>query len=380
MLTSKLPKVGTTIFTVMSQLALEHQAVNLGQGFPDFEGPSGLHDALTRHIQGGKNQYAPMPGVPKLRQQIALKTEALYGRKTNPDTEVTVVSGASEALYVAIAATVHAGDEVIVLDPCYDSYDPAIAMAGGVAIHVPLLAPSFAPDWQKIKDALSDKTRLIMINSPHNPTGAMLRRSDLDQLAQLIRGRNIYVLSDEVYEHITFDGLPHESVLAHPELAERSFAVSSFGKTYHITGWKIGYCVAPAALSAEFRKIHQYLTFCTFNAAQWALADYLEQDPAHYHNLPSFYQEKRDDFQALLSGSRFKLLPVEGAYFQLADYSAISDMDDVAFTQWLVREKGVAAIPISAFYETPPAQKLIRFCFAKNPNTLQAGAERLCAI
>ena len=380
MLQSKLPNVGTTIFSVMSQLATQHRAVNLGQGFPDFEGPLALREALAKHVSEGKNQYAPMIGVSPLREQIALKTELLYGRKTNPDTEVTVVSGASEALFVAIAACVRAGDEVIVLDPCYDSYDPAIVLAGGVAVHVPLEAPDFAPDWHRIKSYLSPKTRMIMVNSPHNPTGAMLSRSDLDALAELIRGRDIYVLSDEVYEHITFDALRHHSVLSHPELAERSFAVSSFGKTYHITGWKIGYCVAPAALTAEFRKIHQYLTFSTFTAAQFAIADYLALDPGYHTRLPAFYQRKRDEFQALLKPSRFKLLPVQGAYFQIADYSDISDLPDYEFAQWLVREKGVAAIPVSAFYEKPNGDKLIRFCFAKNSDTLNAGAERLCAL
>ncbi|NJR44276.1 pyridoxal phosphate-dependent aminotransferase [bacterium] len=380
MLQSKLPKVGTTIFTVMSQLALKHQAVNLGQGFPDFEGPQPLRDALFKHVSEGKNQYAPMIGVAALREQIAMKTEAIYGRKTNPDSEVSVVSGASEALYVAIAAIVHPGDEVIVLDPCYDAYDPAIQMAGGKAVHVALQAPAFSPDWDLIRAAVTAKTRMIMINSPHNPTGAMLTRADMLALSELIAGRDIYVLSDEVYEHITFDGAAHESVLRYPALAERSFAVSSFGKTYHITGWKIGYCVAPPALTAEFRKIHQYLTFSTFTAAQWALADYLALDPEHHIKLPQFYQEKRDDFQALLKPSRFQLLPVQGAYFQLADYSQISDLPELEFCQWLVQEKGVAAIPMSAFYESPPKARLVRFCFAKNAVTLAAAAERLCAI
>ena len=388
---SKLPKVGTTIFTVMSQLAMQHQAVNLGQGFPDFEGPQALRDALVHHLNHGRNQYAPMMGVARLREQIALKTERLYGRKTDPDSEVTVVSGASEALYVAIAATIHAGDEVILLDPCYDSYEPAIVLAGGVAVHVPLTAPSFAPDWDRVRAAITPRTRMILTCSPHNPTGAMLTRADLDELADITRSHDLLLLSDEVYEHITFDGLLHESVLKHPELAERSFVVSSFGKTYHITGWKVGYCVAPKALTAEFRKVHQYLTFCTFNAAQWALADYLESDPQHYLDLPAFYQAKRDAFTEALAPSRFKLLTVQGAYFQLADYSQISarfgpqqtpvaELDDLAFSRWLTAEVGVAAIPISAFYELPPAQKLVRFCFAKQAATLNAAAERLCAI
>mgnify|MGYP000343437325 CR=1 FL=1 len=380
-LQTKLPKVGTTIFTVISQLAMQHRAVNLGQGFPDFEGPAALHEALFRHTREGKNQYAPMSGIAPLREAIAAKTAALYGRQVNADTEITVTSGATEALFAAIHAVVRAGDEVIVMDPCYDSYDPAIELAGGRAIHVPLRAPSFSIDWQAVRDAISPRTRMLMINSPHNPTGATLTRTDLDTLADMLRDTDILLLSDEVYEHIIFDGRRHESVLAHAELAERSFVISSFGKTYHITGWKVGYCIAPATLSAEFRKVHQYLTFCTFTAAQWALADYLLADPQHYHDLPQFYQVKRDYFQHALITSRLKLLPVEGAYFQLADFSAISNEDDLSFCRRLITEHGVAAIPVSAFYETPPfGQNLIRFCFAKNNATLDAAAERLCAI
>lgn len=377
---SKLPKVGTTIFTVMSQLAMEHQAVNLGQGFPDFEGPSALHEALIRHVREGKNQYAPMAGIPRLREAIAHKTALLYGRRLDPASEITVTSGATEALYAAIAAVVRPGDEVIVLDPCYDSYEPAIEVNGGRAVHVPLQAPAFSVDWERVRAAITPRTRMLMINSPHNPTGATLSAADLDQLAEILRGTRVLLLSDEVYEHIIFDGQEHQSILRHPELAERAFVVSSFGKTYHITGWKIGYCVAPAALSAEFRKVHQYLTFCTFNAAQWALADILEQAPEHWQQLPAFYQAKRDYFRAALQHSRFELLPVQGAYFQLVDYSAISTLDDVEFCRWLTREVGVAAIPVSAFYESPPAQKLARFCFAKREATLDAAAERLCKI
>ncbi len=377
---SKLPKVGTTIFTVISQLATQHRAVNLGQGFPDFEGPAALHEALFRHTREGKNQYSPMPGIPALRQAIASKTEALYGRRVDADVEVTVTSGATEALFAAIHAVVGPGDEVIVFDPCYDCYEPAIELAGGRAVHVPLLAPSFSVDWERVKSALSPRTRLVMINSPHNPSGATLTRSDLDTLAELLRDSETLVLSDEVYEHIIFDGRRHESVLAHAELAERSFAISSFGKTYHITGWKVGYCIAPPTLSAEFRKVHQYLTFSTFTAAQYALADYMFADPQHYHDLPQFYQDKRDHFVRSLASSRFKLLPVEGAYFQLADYSAISSDDDQSFCRRLITEHGVAAIPVSAFYETPPDQRLVRFCFAKTSATLDAAAEKLCAI
>ena len=377
---TKLPKVGTTIFTVMSQLALQHNAVNLGQGFPDFDGPQSLRDALAAAMNGGKNQYAPMTGIPKLREQIALKTERLYGRKVNADAEVTVTSGATEAIFAAIAAVVRAGDEVIVLDPCYDCYEPAIDLVGGRAVHVPLTLPDFSVDWQRVKDAISAKTRVIMINSPHNPSGAVLSSDDLETLAALTRDTGILVISDEVYEHIVFDGLPHESVLRHAELAERSFVVSSFGKTYHCTGWKVGYCIAPRTLSAEFRKVHQYLTFCTFSPAQWAFAEVLESDPQHYLDLPAFYQAKRDHFRELLAPSKFKLLAVSGAYFQLVDYSAISTQDDLNFCEWLVREAGVAAIPVSAFYETPPDAKIIRFCFAKSEATLAAAAERLAKL
>lgn len=377
---TKLPKVGTTIFTVMSQLAVQHGAVNLGQGFPDFEGPQALRDALAAAVNAGKNQYAPMTGVPNLRAQIALKTERLYGCKINPDTEVTVTSGATEALFAAIAAIVRPGEEVIVLDPCYDSYEPAIELSGARAVHVPLNLPDFSVDWQRVKDAITINTRMILVNSPHNPTGAVFSVADLDTLAAIVRDTGIFVLSDEVYEHIVFDGAPHQSVLRHAELAERSFVVSSFGKTYHCTGWKVGYCIAPRVLSAEFRKVHQYLTFCTFTPAQWAFAEVLERDPQHYLDLPSFYQVKRDYFRQLLAGTRFGLLPVSGAYFQLADYSAISSNDDLNFCEWLVREAGVAAIPVSAFYETAPNAKLVRFCFAKNNATLEAAAARLSVL
>jgi len=377
---TKLPKVGTTIFTVMSQLVTQHKAINLGQGFPDFDGPQALRDALALAMNSGRNQYAPMTGVPKLREQIALKTEKLYGRKVSADTEVTVTSGATEALFAAIAAVVHAGEEVIVLDPCYDSYEPAIELAGARAVHVPLTLPDFSVDWSRVKAAIKPQTRMILINSPHNPTGAVLSSRDLDTLAELVRGTEIFVLSDEVYEHIIFDGQSHQSVLRHAELAARSFVVSSFGKTYHCTGWKVGYCIAPPPLSAEFRKVHQYLTFCTFSPAQWAFADVLEADPQHYLDLPRFYQAKRDRFRELLARSKFKLQAVGGAYFQLVDYSAISDKDDLNFCEWLVREAGVAAIPVSAFYESPPESRLIRFCFAKSDETLVAAAERLCRL
>lgn len=377
---TKLPKVGTTIFTVMSQLALEHKAVNLGQGFPDFDPPQELRDALARAMNEGRNQYAPMSGIPKLREQIALQTERLYGRRVSADTEVTVTSGATEAIFAAIAASVHAGDEVIVLDPCYDCYEPAIALAGAHTVHVPLTLPDFAVDWQRVRDEITPKTRLIIVNSPHNPSGAVFAQRDLDELADIVATHGLLVLSDEVYEHIIFDGRAHMSVSRKPELAERSFVIGSFGKTWHCTGWKVGYCVAPKLLTAEFRKVHQYLTFCTFQPAQWAFAEAMENHPDHAGELATFYQGKRDRFRELLARSRFRLPPVCGSYFQLADFSAIRDSDDLNFCEWLVREAGVAAIPVSAFYETAPEARLIRFCFAKNDDTLQAAAERLCRL
>jgi len=379
-ITSKLPHVGTTIFTVMSQLAMQHKAVNLGQGFPDFDGPPLLREALTRAMAEGKNQYAPMTGIPQLREQIAAKALRCYGRKVNPDSEITVTSGATEALFCAISALVHPGEEVILLDPCYDCYEPAVHLAGAHAVHVPLKLPSFAVDWQRVRDAVTPRTRMILINSPHNPSGAVLEAADLDALAQIVRDTRIIVLSDEVYEHIIFDGREHASVLRHEELAARSFVVSSFGKTYHCTGWKVGYCIAPPALSAEFRKVHQFVTFCTFGPAQWALAEVLEKDPQHDIDLPRFYQDKRDRFASLLGDTRFELLPVAGAYFQIAAYGEISDRDDLSFCEWLVRERGVAAIPVSAFYDSPPEMQLIRFCFAKTDHTLQAAAQRLAGI
>lgn len=373
-LTSKLPNVGLTIFSVMSQLAAEHNAINLSQGFPDFDGPASLLSAVDKYIQQGANQYAPMTGVPALREQIAAKAARLYGARVCPETEVTVTSGATEALYAAITATVRAGEEVIVFDPAYDSYEPAIELNGAKAVHLPLSGSGFKPDWQRVKEALNDKTRMIILNTPHNPTGSVLNQDDLTILAELVRGTDIILLGDEVYEHIVFDGQPHASLLTQEELYARSFVVSSFGKTYHTTGWKIGYCIAPAALSAEFRKVHQYLTFSTATPMQLALADIMAAQPDYYADLARFYQQKRDIFCALLAETPFKLKPASGTYFQLADYSAISDQSDTDFCRWLVQEVGVAAIPVSVFYQTPPDTQLIRFCFAKEDATLQAAA------
>ncbi|HZH43792.1 MAG TPA: pyridoxal phosphate-dependent aminotransferase [Lysobacter sp.] len=378
---TKLPKVGTTIFTVMSQLAMEHGAVNLGQGFPDFDVPRRLVEALTRAMQDGRNQYAPMTGVPALRQAIAAKTERCYGWRPDADTEITVTSGATEAIFDAIHAVIRPGDEVIVLDPCYDCYEPAIELAGGRAVHVPLDPLTFAPDWERVERAITPNTRMLMINSPHNPSGAMLTPEDMAEVARLVQSAGLYLLSDEVYEHIVFDGRQHESVLRYPELRERSFVISSFGKTYHCTGWKIGYCIAPPLLTTEFRKVHQYNVFCTFAPAQWAFAEMIEQEPEHYEQLGAFYQAKRDRFQRQLADTKLRPLPVPGGYFQLVDYSAVSDQPDDEFCRWLTIEKGVTAIPLSPFYESAPqGQRLARLCFAKNESTLDAAIERLQAL
>lgn len=382
MFTSKLPAVGTTIFTTMSQLAAQTGAINLSQGFPDFDGPEALREALARHVAAGHNQYAPMTGLPALREQIAVKIERLYGRAVSADSEVTVTPGATQAIFCAIQALIHPGDEAIVFDPCYDSYDPSVTLAGGRCIHVPLAAGDFAIDWQCLEAALSPRTRLIVLNTPHNPSGALIGREELDRLAALIRDRDIYIVSDEVYEHLVFDGRQHASVLAHDELYARAFVVSSFGKTYHVTGWKTGYVVAPPALSAELRKVHQYVSFCGVTPLQCALADFMAECPEHVNELPAFYQAKRDLFCDLLAGSRFTFSRTPGTYFQLADYSAIRpNLDDVAMAQWLTREHGVAAIPVSVFSERPdPAQRLVRFCFAKREDTLRQAAEKLSAI
>jgi methionine aminotransferase len=378
---TKLPKVGTTIFTVMSQLAAEHGAVNLGQGFPDFPVPARLVEELDRAMRAGHNQYPPMTGVAALRKAIAGKSLRVYGAEVDPDTEITVTSGATEALFDAIHAVVRPGEEVIVLDPAYDSYEPAIDLAGAVAVHVPLDPSSFAVDWGKVQAAIGPRTRLLVINSPHNPSGATLSADDLTALADILRGTDIFVLSDEVYEHIVYDGHRHESVLRHPELRARAFVVSSFGKTYHCTGWKIGYVIAPPALSAEFRKVHQYNVFTSFGPAQYAFAAMLEAEPEHYEQLGAFYQARRDRFREQLLATRLAPLPVAGGYFQLVDYSAVSDLPDTEFAMWLTRVHGVASIPLSPFYAQPPRdQRLVRLCFAKSDETLDAAIERLVRL
>ena len=382
MIISKLPNVGTTIFTRMSQLAAETGALNLSQGFPDFDGPQALRDAVGQHIASGHNQYSPMTGLPALRTQVAAKIARSYGVHVDADTEVTITPGATQAIFCAIQAVIHAGDEVIVFDPRYDSYEPSVELAGGRCVHVQLGLDDFSIDWQKLTDALTPRTRMIILNTPHNPSGALISRAELDQLAALIADRDIYLISDEVYEHLVYDGVPHVSVLSHPELYHRAFVVSSFGKTYHVTGWKTGYVVAPPALTAELRKVHQYVSFCGVTPLQYALADYMAASPEHVEELPGFYQAKRDLFCDLLKPSRFTFTPVAGTYFQLVDYAHIRpDLNDVDMAVWLTREHGVATIPVSVFYQTPPeGQRLVRLCFAKREETLREAAEKLCVI
>jgi methionine aminotransferase len=378
---SKLPRVGTTIFTVMSRLAAEHGAINLSQGFPDFEPPARLTELADHHMRqrgGAGNQYAPMTGLPGLREAIAAKVGEYYGCRANPDSDITVASGGTEALFCAIQAVVHAGDEVILLDPAYDSYEPAITLAGGRAVHVPLLRPGFGVDWQRLQRAISPRTRLLVVNFPHNPSGATLSRDDLDTLAGLLRDTPVFVLADEVYEHMLFDGRSHHSLLSHAELAERSFVVSSFGKTYHATGWKVGYCVAPAALTEEFRKVHQFVQFVVATPLQAAIADFMRECPGHARELPAFYQAKRDHFARLLGATRLRFEPAHSTYFQLVDYSAVSDLPDVEFARLLTTRHGVAAIPISVFSAGAVAsERIVRFCFAKHEATLAAAAEKL---
>jgi len=377
-LASRLPQVGTTIFSVMSALASEHGAVNLGQGFPDFDCDPRLQDAVTAAMHAGHNQYPPMPGVPALRDAVAAKMEALHGRRYSAASEITVTAGATQAILTAILAIVHPGDEVIVLDPCYDSYVPNIALAGGVAVRVPLTPVSFRPDFGRIAAAITPRTRAIIVNSPHNPSATVWSEGEMRQLEELLAPTDILLISDEVYEHMVFDGATHQSAARFAGLAARAFIVSSFGKTFHVTGWKVGTVAAPAPLTDEFRKVHQFNVFTVNTPMQHGLADYL-QDPAPYLQLPAFYQAKRDLFRSGLAGSRLRLLPGSGAgsYFQCVDISAVSDLNEADFCQWLTREIGVAAIPLSAFYGDGFDQRVVRFCFAKKDETLRAALERL---
>ena len=375
-LTSRLPQVGTTIFTVMSALAAECGAVNLGQGFPDFDCDSRLLDAVNDAMRAGHNQYAPMPGVLLLRRAVAHKIEALHTRAYCPDSEITITAGATQAILTALLAIVHPGDEVIVLDPCYDSYVPNIVLAGGTAVRVALTPGTFRPDFDKIAAALSPRTRAIVINSPHNPTGTVWSEADMLALQELLAPTDVLLISDEVYEHMVFDGQPHQSAARFAGLASRAFIVSSFGKTFHVTGWKIGTVAAPAPLMAEFRKVHQFNVFSVNTPMQYGLAQYLA-DPAPYLQLPAFYQAKRDLFRSGLEGSRLRLLPCDGTYFQCADISAVSDLNEADFCQWLARDIGVAAIPLSAFYGDGFDQRVVRFCFAKKDETLREAIARL---
>ncbi len=376
---SRLPRVGTTIFTVMSALAAEHRAVNLGQGFPDFAGDPALLDQVSQAMRDGHNQYPPMAGLAVLRQAVAAKIEALYGRRYDPATEITITAGATQAILTAILAIVAPGDEVIVLEPNYDSYVPNIELAGGTVVRVALQAGSFRPDFAAIAAALGPRTRAILVNSPHNPSATIWRRADLDQLAEILRPTDALLIADEVYEHMVYDGEHHASASAHPELAARALVVSSFGKTFHVTGWKIGTVAAPTALTAEFRKVHQFNVFTVNTPMQHGLAAYLA-DPAPYRDLPAFYQRKRDLFRAGLAGTRFKLLPSEGSYFQVVDYSALSSLGEADFCRWLTTEVGVAAIPLSAFYDDGRNQGLARFCYAKQDATLQTALQRLARL
>ncbi|WP_302850370.1 methionine aminotransferase [Arsukibacterium indicum] len=377
---SKLPTLGNSIFSQMSQLAAEQQAINLSQGFPDFSPDNYLLQRLAYHSQHGANQYAPMPGILPLRQQISKLVTRCYRRSVDPDHQITVTSGATEALFVAIQAIVRPGDEVIVFDPAYDSYAPAVKLAGGSTLHLSLLAPDFKVNWQQVAAAINPKTKLIIVNSPHNPSATVFNDDDWQALQALVCQHGLYCLSDEVYEHMVFDGAPRLSAHCYPALAERSFIVSSFGKTFHVTGWKLGYCVAPPVLSAEFRKIHQYVTFSSFTPAQHAIADTLAMQPEQVSGLATFYQQKRDQFVTGLTHSRLQLLPSAATYFQLADYGAISNLPDVEFCRWLTIEHKVAAIPLSVFYQKPTGARLIRFCFAKTPVTLNQAAEVLCQL
>ena len=376
---SKLPDVGVTIFSQMTKLANDHDAINLSQGFPDFDVDTGLVKLVNKYMCSGNNQYAPMQGVQNLRERIAEKTRDIYSADYNPETEITVTSGATEALFAAITAVVQKDDEVILFEPVYDSYAPAITLSGGVPVYLKLKFPDYYIDWDEVANAISKKTRLLILNSPHNPTGTVLSAEDISALKDIVNNTNLFIISDEVYEHIIFDGLVHESMLRYPELAERSFVISSFGKTYHSTGWKIGYCLAPEPLSAEFQKIHQFLTFSSNTPIQYAFAEFMQNKDV-YLNLSAFYQKKRDKFLSLIAKSRFKSLPCKGTYFQMLDYSLISKESDMDFSKRLTVESKVASIPPSSFYHQRDDFNVLRFCFAKKDETLEEAAKILCEI
>lgn len=376
---SKLPKAGTTIFTIMSALANEYDAINLSQGFPGFDVSKELIDLIHEKMLEGFNQYAPMPGILPLRERISEKIHKRYSANYNPETEITITAGGTQAIYTAITSIIKEGDEVIVFEPAYDSYVPAIELCGGIPVHLHLKAPDYHIDWNETKKFINQKTRMIMINTPHNPSGAILTAKDMHQLEKITHGSEIIILSDEVYEHVIFDGYEHQSVTRYPKLAERSFVVFSFGKTYHATGWKMGYILSPEKLMKEFRRVHQFNVFSVNTPIQHALAEYMKEKK-HYDKLPSFYQEKRDYFLKQIKGSRFKPLPCSGSYFQLLDYSKISNEKDTEFAKRVTKEYGVASIPVSVFYNRPPDQKLLRFCFAKDDELLKKAAEKLKEI
>jgi methionine aminotransferase len=376
---SKLPHIGVTIFAVMTALANKHGAINLSQGFPDFDVPTELIDLVTRHMRSARNQYAPMQGVEVLREAVCKKVASIYGAAYDSNSEITVTSGATEALFAAITACVRPGDEVIVFEPAYDAYVPVIQLNGGIPVFIEMDTPGYTIDWNKVRDAVTDKTKLFVLNSPHNPTGAVLTSKDIAALIDIVHNTDILIVSDEVYEHILFDGLQHESMCRYPELAARSFVISSFGKTYHATGWKIGYCLAPKPLTKEFQKIHQFLTYASNTPIQYAYGDYLQHRSA-YESLPAFYQKKRDLFLSLVEASRFKPIPCHGTYFQLLEYSDMTDEPDVSFAERLTIEHGVASIPTSVFYHRQTDHKVLRFCFAKKDDTLKEAAEKLCRI
>lgn len=377
---SKLQHVGTTIFTVMSQRAAELGAINLAQGFPDYDPPGRLKTLAGEAIGSGRNQYAPMAGVPELKEQIAAQFARTYGVTPDPDSEITITLGATEGIFSAIAALVHPGDEVIVFDPAYDSYGPAVLLAGGRTIHVPLAAPDFHVDWGAVRASLKPRTRAIILNSPHNPTGAVWSAADYEQLADLVAGTDILVLSDEVYEYMVFDGRKPVSLCVHPRLKDRTMGFFSFGKSMHATGWRVGYAIAPAELTRELRRVHQFNTFTIATPLQYAIAEFLKTEPGHSPGLAAFYEQKRDRFLKLLAGSRFKWTPSPGTYFQLLDYSGISSESDTVFADELLVKAGVASIPVSPFYAVPPDLKVLRFCFAKTDATLEKAAEKLRAL